>query len=520
MTGANTIPQVIRVNAADNVVVAAGAEGLKKDDYIASEGVTVLEAVPRAHKVAVRDIPAHQPVIRYGIVVGLAKDTIKKGAWVQEHMLNIPPAPALDDIAKMAVSTFQPLEPLDGYTFQGYRNSDGMVGIRNILAISTTVFCVDGVLDVAIERIRKELMPKYSHVDDVVAIKHDFGCGIPMNSPDIDIPVKNLRNLILNPNFGEEVLLVALGCEKNQPDLVFPQNSSFEFQKKGPYVVMLQDAKFTSFDSMVQAIVDEAEIRLRRLDARRRVTCPASDLVIGMQCGGSDAFSGMTCNPALGFASDLVIRAGGTTMYSEMSEVRDRVDLMAAKAASKEVIRDLVDVMKWNDDYLAKSKVERTANSTPGNKAGGLNNIAEKSMGTVIKSGSAPMVGVIKPGERMAVDKKGLYFCATPAIDHYLTSLQMAAGCTMHVFTTGRGTPYGLREMPVVKVSSRTELYNGWNDFIDVDAGPIVTGEKSIEDVGWELFKCYLDVASGQKTKSEMRGIYNRMVLFNPNSAI
>jgi galactarate dehydratase len=504
---------------ADNVVVTANDEGLKKGDYIAAEHVTLLEDVPQAHKIAVQTIETGKPVVRYGVVVGIAKNRIAKGSWVREKMLTIPPAPDLDAIAKMNPAELPPAEPLEGYTFEGYRNADGTVGTLNILAVSTSVNCVEGVLEVAMKRIREELLPKYPHVDDVVALQHEYGCGVPMDSPDVGIPIKLLRNIALNPNFGGEALMISLGCEKIQPEIIFPKDTQ-EFQKKGPYVIVLQDPKFTSFESMIAEIMKEAEMRLQRLDKRRRETCPASELVIGMQCGGSDAFSGMTANPALGFASDLVIRAGGTVMYSEMSEVRDRVDLMAAKAVSKEVIRDLVDVMKWNDNYLAKSKMDRSANTTPGNKAGGLNNIAEKSMGTIVKSGNSPLVGVIKPGDRRDPQKKGLYFCATPAVDFFCGSLQVAAGCTMHVFTTGRGTPYGLREIPVIKVSTRTQLYTRWKDLLDVDAGPIATGEASIADKGWELFKLYLDVASGKKTKAQQLGIYHSMAVFNPNSVI
>lgn len=512
-------PKTIRINPVDNVVVVVNDEGLKQGDYVVAEDVTLLQDIPQAHKIAVRDIAPNEPVVRYGVVVGIAKDTIKKGSWVQEKMLTIPPAPALDDIAKMEPKPFPPVEPLEGYTFQGYRNEDGTVGTLNILAISTTVNCVEGVLEVAAKRIREELLPKYPHVDDIITLEHDWGCGAPMDSPDINIPLNELRNTALNPNFAGEGLLISLGCEKIQPDLLFPPNT-LDFQKKGRTVLVLQDAEFHTFESMVQGIMREAEIRLQRLDKRRREACPASDLVIGMQCGGSDAFSGMTANPALGYAADLVIRAGGTVMYSEMSEVRDRVDLMAAKAASKEVIRDLVDVMRWNDAYLAKSKMDRSANTSPGNKAGGLNNIAEKSMGTVIKAGSSPMVGIIKPGDRRPLDKHGLYFCATPAADFYCGSLQVAAGCTMHVFSTGRGNPYGLREIPVVKVSTRTELFRRWSDIFDIDAGPIATGEKTIQEVGWDLFKLYLEVASGKKTKAQQNGIYHSMALFNPTSIV
>ena len=236
-----------------------------------------------------------------------------------------------------------------------------------------------------------------------------------------------------------------------------------------------------------------------------------------MQCGGSDAFSGVTANPAVGFCTDLLVRAGATVMFSETTEVRDAVDQLTARAADASVAEAIRREMAWYDDYLTRGGVDRSANTTPGNKQGGLSNIVEKAMGSIVKSGSAPIMGVLRPGDKLPAAHRGLYYAATPASDFICGTLQLAAGMNLHVFTTGRGTPYGLAEVPVIKVATRSDLARRWNDLIDLNAGVIADGEAGIEDVGWALFHQMLDVASGrQHTWAERWKLHNALVLFNP----
>jgi galactarate dehydratase len=306
-------------------------------------------------------------------------------------------------------------------------------------------------------------------------------------------------------------MIVSLGCEKLQPERLLPDGK--DTAKTG--IMRLQDETLTSFGAMIELIMQMADERLKVLNARKRETCPASDLVVGMQCGGSDAFSGVTANPALGFAADLLVRAGGTVMFSEVTEVRDAIHLLTPRAKSEEVARALIREMAWYDDYLDKGGVDRSANTTPGNKKGGLANIVEKALGSSAKSGSSAIAGVLSPGER--VREKGLIFAATPASDFVCGTLQLASGMNVHIFTTGRGTPYGLSSVPVIKVATRNELAQRWADLIDVNAGTIATGEATIEDVGWEIFQLILDVASGKKkTCTDKWGLYNALALFNP----
>jgi galactarate dehydratase len=384
------------------------------------------------------------------------------------------------------------------------------------------VQCVAGVVDFAVRRIKSELLPKYPNVDDVVALEHGYGCGVAIDAPDADVPIRTLRNITLNPNFGNEVMVVSLGCEKLQPERLLPPGTFAivdERDTAGDDVVCLQDDAHVGFESMIDSILASAKEHLERLDARRRETVPASALVVGVQCGGSDAFSGVTANPAVGFCTDLLVRAGATVMFSEVTEVRDGIDQLTSRATTPEVAAAMVREMAWYDAYLKRGFADRSANTTPGNKQGGLSNIVEKAMGSIVKSGSAPISGVLSPGERLRDRgiERGLVYAATPASDFVCGTLQVAAGMNLHVFTTGRGTPYGLAEVPVIKVATRTDLARRWHDLMDVNAGRIADGEATIEDVGWELFRLMLDVASGtKKTWAEQWKLQNSLVLFNP----
>ncbi len=498
---------VIKIGADDNVaiVVSAGglAPGVKLDD-----GTVLREPVRLGHKVALSALDEGAAIVRYGEIIGYATEPIARGGWVSEDRVRLPEPPALDDIP-LATRPAPALEPLEGYTFEGYRNADGTVGTKNILAITTSVQCVVGVADHVARRIKAELLPRYPNVDDVVSLNHAYGCGVAINAPAAVVPIRTLQNLVRNPNFGGEVLVLGLGCEKLLPSMLLPDGDN------SGSIVSLQDEAFTGFGAMVDGILETAKEHLERLNRRSRETCPASDLVVGVQCGGSDAFSGVTANPAVGFAADLIVRAGGSVMFSEVTEVRDAIHLLTPRAANEEIGRALLREMAWYGDYLSLGQTDRSANPSPGNKKGGLSNVVEKSLGSIVKSGTSPIVDVLSPGER--VRRRGLTFAATPASDFVCGTLQLASGINLQVFTTGRGTPYGLAVAPVVKVASNSVLAKRWHDLMDVDAGRIATGEASIEYVGWELFNLILDVASGRKqVAADKLGLHNDLILFNP----
>ncbi|CAN5401586.1 galactarate dehydratase [soil metagenome] len=503
-------PLYIKLRPQDNVAIVANQGGLHKDTVFPC-GLKLVEQIPQGHKVALQDIAEGAEITRYGEIIGHAISAIAKGAWVKESLVLMPEAPSLHGLPKARGA--QAVEPLDGFTFEGFRNADGSVGTKNILAISTSVQCVAGTVDFAIKRIRETLLPKYPNVDDVIAVTHAYGCGVAINAPGAAVPIRTLQNLAKNPNFGGEVLIVGLGCEKLQPELLLPEGMA---SAEGDSDIMrMQDESLTGFGEIVDTIVTMAERRLKVLDQRRRETCSAADLVVGLQCGGSDAFSGVTANPAVGFAADLLVRAGATVMFSEVTEVRDAIHLLTPRAVNQDVADALIREMDWYDRYLLGGEADRSANTTPGNKKGGLSNIVEKAMGSVIKSGSSPIAGVLSPGERATT--KGMIFAATPASDFVCGTLQLASGMTVHVFTTGRGTPYGLAAAPVIKVATRSDLAARWHDLIDLDAGTIATGKATVEDVGWQLFHLILDVASGRKkTWADTWRIHNALALFNP----
>lgn len=499
-------PRYIRIDRRDNVAIVANDLGLPAGTRFPG-GLALRDFVPQGHKVALVDIADGAPVRRYNETIGFAAGPILAGEWIDERRIAMPSAQPLEAL-DLAPEAADPVPALEGHTFEGYRNPDGSVGTKNVLAISTSVQCVAGTVEFALKRIRAELLPRYPNVDDVVALTHAYGCGVAIDAPGAAVPIRTLQNLARNPNFGGEVLVVGLGCEKLTPDRLLGREG-------GADVVLMQDQALPGFGAIVERIVASVEARLAILDRRRRETCPVSDLVVGLQCGGSDAFSGVTANPALGFASDLLVRAGATVMFSEVTEVRDAIHLLTRRAADPEVARALVREMAWYDAYLAKGDADRSANTTPGNKRGGLANIVEKSLGSIAKSGTSPIVDVLSPGER--VRRKGLVFAATPASDFICGTLQLASGMTLQVFTTGRGTPYGLAAAPVIKVATRSELARRWSDLIDFDAGGIATGEATIEETGWRLFRLILDVASGRtRVWSDRWGIANDLTLFNP----
>ena len=503
-------PLYIRMHANDNVAIVINDGGLGAGTEFPGEFV-LQNRVPQGHKIALVDLAEGDAIRRYDVVIGYAMRDIAKGTWIEESLVRMPPARELVDLP-MATRKAPQAEPLTGYTFEGYRNADGTVATRNILAITTTVQCVAGVVEHAVKRIKAELLSDYPNVDDVIGLEHTYGCGVAIDAPNAEIPIRTLRNISLNPNFGGQAMVVSLGCEKLQPARLLPEGA-IPIQN-GPYIVTLQDDKHVGFESMITSIMDMARLRLAALNLRRRETCSAADLIVGVQCGGSDAFSGVTANPAVGYATDLLVRAGATVMFSETTEVRDGIDQLTSRAVNEEVAQAMIREMAWYDEYLRKGGVDRSANTTPGNKKGGLANITEKAMGSIVKSGSSAISGVISPGEK--VRQKGLIYAATPASDFICGTLQLAAGMNLHIFTTGRGTPYGLAAVPVIKVATRSDLARRWNDLMDVNAGTIATGEASIEDVGWELFRLMLDVASGKKTWAEHWKLHNALTLFNP----
>jgi galactarate dehydratase len=500
--------RIIQIQKSDNVAISAEAVPKGASLVHGLESIAALDDIPQGHKIALRPLKKGDAVIRYGVVIGYLKKDAEAGAWINEYMLELPFPPSLENMPwGTNINAALPLPPVKA--FYGYDVPGApFAGIRNILAIMPTVQCVSGVLNVAVAKMKAELLPNYPNVDDIVPLNHAYGCGVAINARESKIWIRSLKNLLRNPNFGGEIMVVSLGCEKLVPDMLLDAG-----ENTPENLIVLQDRK--GFTAMIDALMAMADKKLQKLNRRGRTELPLSKLCIGMQCGGSDAFSGITANPAAGYASDLLVSAEATVLFSEVTEVRDGVHLIAARCADEETAKKIAAEMHWYDAYLDAGGADRSANPTPGNKAGGLANIVEKAMGSIAKSGTAPVVEALSPGERPA--KKGLIYAATPASDIVCGPEQLASGIVLQVFMTGRGTPYGLAAAPVIKVSSRTVMKAMWDDLIDVNAGSIAEGKETIEEVGLRLFSMIVDTASGRyKPWAEQYRLHNDLCIFNP----
>ncbi|MDP3176355.1 MAG: UxaA family hydrolase, partial [Spirochaetaceae bacterium] len=313
-------PILIKVDPSDNVAIVGTAGGLEAGTTF-PDGFALVDRVQEGHKVALRAIGRGEPILRYGQVIGRAVAPIARGEWIDESRVEMPQAPGLDDLP-LATAVPARRQPLEGFSFQGYRNPDGSAGTKNLLGINASVQCVAGVVDVVVRRLKEEVLPKYPNVEGIVALEHNYGCGVAIEAPEAVVPIRTLQNLALHPNLGGELFVVGLGCEKLPPGRLARESASAD-------IVSLQDRR--GFADMTSELMRRAEEHLKRLDARRRTVCPASDLVVGLQCGGSDALSGVTANPAVGFAADLLVRAGGTVLFSEVTEVRDAIHLLTPR---------------------------------------------------------------------------------------------------------------------------------------------------------------------------------------------
>ena len=513
--------RLIKIRENDNTAICAEAAAkgtileyapTEKQTTLLKTGLTAglkaLADIPQGHKVALCRLKKGDAVIRYGAAIGFLKSDIEAGAYITEDLLELPQMPSLENMPWGSdIKTQLPVPARK--TFAGFDiPGRPFAGIRNILGIMPTVHCASGVLNIAVEKMKAELLPKFPNVDGIVALNHIYGCGVAINANDADMWILSLKNMMRNPNFGGELMAVALGCEKLTPDMLLDDS-----ELTSENLVVLQECR--GFTSMIDSLLKMAEIKLERLNNRKRTELPLSKLCVGMQCGGSDAFSGISANVAAGYASDLLVSGGATVMFSEVTEVRDGVHFLAARCTEKETVKKLCDQMRWFDNYLEAGGVDRDANPAPGNKQGGLSNIVEKALGSIAKSGAAPIVEVLSSGEVPA--KKGLVFAATPASDIVCGPQQLASGIVLQVFMTGRGTPYGLAAAPVIKISSRTVMKEMWDDLIDMNAGTIADGKETIAEAGTRLFDMIIDTASGiYKPWAERYRLYNDMAVFNP----
>lgn len=495
--------EYIKLNENDNNVTVVSAEGLKKGRFIDSLGVKLVDDVPYANKLAINVINKDQPIIRYGEVIGYAFEDIEVGSKIDQYCMYIKEVDNLDINIPYQSRYKEKIDNRERY-FWGYENPDGSVGTKNLLAISTNVQCSEGFINVLVDYLRKEVLPSYPNVDDVVTVSHLYGCGVAIKADNAEIPQRIINNILVNPNFGGQVMMVCLGCEKFTTDMIS--------NVKGLDVIIQQE---NSFEKIFEESVKMAKSKLEILNNRKRTKQPLSNLRVGLQCGGSDALSGITANPTFGYVADRLVEYGASVIFSEVTEVRDASHIILSRIKDMNLREKFIKEMKWYDNYLESAHVDRSANPSPGNKAGGLATVIDKAMGSVAKSGSSDIIDVLSPGE--IIRKKGLSFAATPASDFVCGTCQLASGINLMMFSSGRGTTYNLRQVPVIKVSTNNILANKWHDLVDFNCGDIALGVKSVEELGEELIDLLVDIASGKiLTNSDKHGLYNQLSVFNP----
>jgi altronate hydrolase len=460
--------------------------------------VSATTDIPSGHKVALRAIAPGEPVRKYGHVIGHAVALIAPGDHVHVHNLAFRP---LDIDHELPERRPAPVRPVATRTFQGIRRRNGKVGTRNMIGLLTTVNCSASVSRfIAAEVEKRGLLRDYPTIDGIVALTHATGCGLPTAGTGFELLRRTLVGYANHPNFGG-ILLVSLGCEINELqglmedprlDIAVPHRA-----------LVIQEEGGTR--DTVRAGIDAITELLPEIAAVSREAVPASELIVAMECGGSDAYSGVAANPVVGRASDRVVWEGGTAAFGETPEIYGAEHLLAARTLDPHVGQRLLDLIPWWEQYVAASNGSLDGNPSPGNKAGGITTILEKSLGAIAKGGSTDLVEVV--GYAEAMHGPGLVFMDTPGYDPVSVTGLVAGGAQVVCFTTGRGSVFGCRPVPSIKVASNTPLFDHMRDDMDVNAGRVVDGTASVEQVGDELFELILEVASGRQTLSEELGM-------------
>ncbi|MDR1806517.1 MAG: altronate dehydratase family protein, partial [Propionibacteriaceae bacterium] len=451
--------------------------------------------VPQGHKVAVRDVAEGAPVHKYGTAIGIAVCPIEAGRHVHSH--NLAYADALDGSARDAARAAVPADP--GRTFDGYPRADGRAGTRNMVGVLATVNCAAATARLIAAEARP-FLAQYPHVDGVAAFTHTGGCGFIPDSPGGQVFLRTLRGYAAHPNLAG-LIIVGLGCE------MVPVQAILETAPipADTLVDSLVIQELGGVRATVRAGVEKVRAMVAAADQRRRQPLPVAQLVLGLNCGGSDGYSGVTANPALGWASDRLVAGGGASVLAETSEITGAEDLLVRRAVSPAVCQALAGKMAWWREYVRRGGGSLDNNPSPGNKAGGLTTIIEKSLGAVAKSGQAPLQGVLDYAA--PVPGPGLYFMDTPGYDPVSVTGLIAGGANVVVFTTGRGSVLGGVPTPVLKVATNTALFERLRDDMDLDAGPIAAGTATVEDVGRDIYEAVIAVASGRRTASEELGL-------------
>jgi altronate hydrolase len=487
------------LNNADNIAVAL----TNLDAGVGTaQGIVIGKRVPKGHKFATRPIGTGEAVVKFGQVIGFARADIAPGEWVHEHNCGIGAehgAFARDYAFCEGVVPTRFVPEDQQATFQGFRRANGKVGTRNYIGILTSVNCSTTVAGfIAREIERSGILADYPNIDGIVALKQANGCVIDYRGVIFDTLKRTTWGYATNPNMGG-VIMVGLGCEGFQ----IPRfKEAYRVEESETFRTMtIQEVGGTR--KTVAAGVEAVRAMLPRVNEAKRETAPASELMLALQCGGSDGYSGITANPALGVAADILVRNGGTAILSETPEIYGAEHLLTRRAVSREVGEKLIAIIHWWEDYAARNHMEMNNNPSPGNKLGGLTTILEKSLGAAAKGGTEPLTAVY--GYAEPVTEKGFVFMDTPGYDPVSATGQVAGGANILAFTTGRGSAYGCKPTPSIKIATNSDIYLKMIDDMDLNGGDVLDG-RSLEEKGQEIFAEILAVASGKKTKSELLG--------------
>jgi altronate hydrolase len=499
----------VLLDAADDVAIAKEMLAPGTELSVPSGTVPVQQAIPPGHKIALRRVGQGSPVRRYGQIIGFASREIAPGEHVHTHNLTVGEGALSLDYAIGA--EYMPVElapAAERRTFEGFRRHDGRVGTRNYVAVLASVNCASSATRQVVDAIRSSgLLDRYPNVDDVLAFPTKGGCGAHYGSPDLAILQRTLGGIADHPNVAA-YLVLSLGCEVNQPDDML-EVAGLARKGEGPVVLTIQQN--SGFRQTVVDGVEAVAALLPRANEAVREPIPASELVVALQCGGSDSWSGVTANPAVGRAADEIVRQGGTVVLGETTEVYGAEHLLTRRARSEEVAEKLLERIRWWEQHTEKFGASIDNNPAPGNKAGGLTTIFEKSLGAIAKAGSTPLNDVVGYGERIV--ERGFVHMDTPGYDPVSVTGQVAGGCNVVLFTTGRGSCFGFKPSPSIKVATTSGLYAAQEEDMDMNAGRILEGA-SVDEIGREIFEEILAVACGKRTKSELAGVGEEE--FNP----
>lgn len=481
--------KTVRLSDADNVVTAIVPLAVGDDGAAAP--------IPRGHKMATQAIPKGAPVLKYAQLIGYAHEDIAPGTHVHTHNLDFRPVDT-DYAFSTNLRPAPPAETRD--SFLGYRRPSGRVGTRNYIAVLTSVNCSATAARMIANHFTPDRLAPYPNVDGVVAFVHGTGCAMGGDGTGFQALQRVLWGYALNPNVGG-VLMAGLGCEMMQIDWLVEAYGL----TPGPLFQTMNIQDVGGLRKTVELGIQKIDAMLPRVNDVTRTPCPASALMVALQCGGSDAWSGITANPALGHACDLLVAQGGTGVLAETPEIYGAEHLLTARAKDRATGENLIALIRWWEDYTARNRGSMDNNPSPGNKAGGLTTILEKSLGAAAKGGTTPLMGVY--GYAESVTERGFVFMDSPGYDPASVTGQIASGCNLVAFTTGRGSAFGAKPSPSMKIATNTEMYRRLTEDMDVNAGRILTEGASIEEVGREIYDMWLRMASGEKSKSEAQGL-------------